>query len=276
MASSEDTAVARDGLVGRTKLLRKTFRTVGRRLARDPGAVRHEGLALPPPETRQGGHHFKDDAAFLAAGRRDARRLQETFGVTTQTRVLDVGCGNGRLAIGLLAQVGEMCAYTGVDVAPRSIAWCRRHITTEHPGIRFVHVDVANARYNPAGRRLSAGYRLPLPDRSVDVIHLYSVFSHMEPEDVRVYLREFSRLLADGGGVFLTAFVEDDVEPVTVNPAGYGPLRWSGELHCVRYERGFFTRLVDAAGLRIDRFHHRSDVDWQSAIVLRAATASVA
>lgn len=263
-------------LLGALRHSRKTLRRVRRGLARDPGAVRHQGLALPPPQHRQGGRHFKDDAAFVAAGRRDARRLQETFGVTTETRVLDIGCGAGRLAIGLLAQVGEMRSYTGVDVAWRSVDWCRRHITDEHAGMRFVHVDVANPRYNPGGRKLGDDFRLPLPDGSADVIHLYSVFSHMEPDDVRVYLREFARLLAGAGGVFLTAFVEDGVEPVAVNPEGYGPLRWSGELHCVRYDRGFFARLVDEAGLRVDRVDHRSDVDWQSAIVLRPARASVA
>jgi SAM-dependent methyltransferase len=250
--------------------MQKTLRTARRRLTGDPGAVRYQGIAIPPPEDRQGGRHFQDNAAFVAAGAGDAARLQDAFGLTTSSRVLDIGCGNGRLAIGLLHQIGEMRSYTGVDIAARSIEWCDRHIAGEHPGMRFVHIDVANERYNPAGAELSDGYRLPLPDQSADVIHLYSVFSHMQTQDVRVYLREFARLLAGGGGVFLTAFVEHDVQDMAVNPPDYGPIAWEGALHCVRFDRVFFERLVAEAGLRIERLDHGSDPDGQSAIYLRA------
>jgi SAM-dependent methyltransferase len=253
--------------------MQKTLRTARRRLTGDPGAVRYQGIAIPPPEDRQGGRHFQDDGAFVASGAHDASRLEDAFGLTTTSRVLDIGCGNGRLAIGLLHQLGEMKSYTGIDVAARSIDWCDRHIASEHPGMRFIHIDVANERYNPAGTELRDTYRLPLPDESADVIYLYSVFSHMETEDVRIYLGEFARLLASGGGVFLTAFVEHDVEEMAVNPPDYGPIGWEGALHCVRFERAFFERLVSEAGLRVDRLDHRSDPDGQSAIYLRSILA---
>jgi SAM-dependent methyltransferase len=251
--------------------MQKSLRTARRLLTGDPGSMRYQGIAIPPPEDRQGGRHFQADAAFVAAGDADAGRLEDAFGLTNASRVLDIGCGNGRLAIGLLHRLGEMHSYTGVDIAARSIDWCDRHIAREHRGMRFIHIDVANGRYNPAGTKLSDGYQLPLADGSADVIYLYSVFSHMQTEDVRIYLGEFARLLASGGGVFLTAFVEHDVDEMAVNPPDYGPIAWEGALHCVRFEHVFFERLVNEAGLRLERFDHRSDPDGQSAIYLRSS-----
>src|SRR4051812_28493355 len=87
-------------------------------------ASRYGDLLIPPPELRQGGRHFQDDAAFVEAGAVDALRLRDAFGLTADTRILDVGSGAGRLAIGLLDQIGEMHAYTGVDVSERSVRWC--------------------------------------------------------------------------------------------------------------------------------------------------------
>ena len=242
---------------------------------------RFSTLTLPPPDIRLGGAHFLDDRTFVQSGMADVRRLERAFGLAAGDVVLDIGCGVGRLAIGVVA-TENAAEYVGMDVAKDSIAWCRRNIQRHHPALRFVHLDVANARYQPDGRAIDDSYRLPLPDASVAVIHLYSVFSHMEADDVRRYLREFRRLLRPDGGVFLTAFLEDGVEDVAINPAGYGPLKWDGALHAVRFSRAFFERLVDDAGLSISRLDPHTETDEQSAVYLvrshqgapHAATAS--
>lgn len=239
------------------------------RIAR-AGSVTLDGIELPPPSIRLGGHNFQDDRSFLAAAVRDGQRLQHDLGVTTSSRILDIGCGVGRLPIGLRAQLGALPRYTGVDVDAGVIRWCRRHIND--PAAAFVHLDLANERYNPSGQSITGSFRLPMTNESFDVIYLYSVFSHMLMPDVMAYLHEFRRLLAEGGTVFLTAFIEEGVDDVAVNPEGYGefPGEWEGALHCVRFSRGFFDRNVAAAGLEIFRFDHASDTDGQSAVFLRA------
>lgn len=144
------------------------------------------------------------------------------------SRLLDFGCGVGRLAIGLRSHFGSLNHYTGVDVDPGGIAWCAKHITGAD--VSFIHIDLANEHYNPKGEALDEDFRVPLLAGSFDVSHLCSVFSHMETEDVVAYPGEFDRLLAPGGQVFLTAFVEDDVDDIAINPAGYGtfPGEWTG------------------------------------------------
>lgn len=235
------------------------------------GSIQVGDIALPPGRIRLGGHNFTSDHDFVVAAKRDASRLVERFDVRESSRVLDIGCGVGRLAIGLKLHLGHMPRYTGIDLDSGCIGWCNRHLA--EPGVRFVRINVANERYNPLGKPLSDGSRLPFPSASFDVVHLYSVFSHMRSQDVRVYLHEIRRLLAPSGRVFLTAFIEDGVEDEAINPPGYGlfPGEWQGALHCVRFSRGFFGREVEVAGLDIEDFDHASDTDGQSAVILRPA-----
>ena len=48
-----------------------------------------------------GGKHFKNDAAFIKTAVRDVKRLEKYAGLTKDSRLLDWGCGAGRLAVGV-------------------------------------------------------------------------------------------------------------------------------------------------------------------------------
>jgi SAM-dependent methyltransferase len=245
------------------KSVRAALRRLGERRAR-----RFDGALLPPAHMRYCGAEFRDDATFLASGKAEARRLMSEFGLDRHTRMLEIGCGPGRLPIGILAEFGDIDRYDGVDVDARAIRWCRTFITAGHPGFVFHHVAARNARYNPDGPPMDARFRLPLPDGGYDLVYLHSVFSNMEPDDVRVYAREFHRLLKPDGRGFLTAFVEENVPPVTVNPTDY-LIRISGPLHVARYEKGYFLGLLESEGLAVEHFGHRADLGGQSVVHLR-------
>src|SRR5438034_7342972 len=236
---------------------RDTFRL--RSLLRRDRVVRG-GTVLPPRPLRLGGPSFADDDRFLKTAQDEARRLVTSLGLSSSSRVLDVGCGVGRLAIGILSEVGDIREYWGVDVDERSVQWCRQYVEREHPRFRFVRLDVGNPRYNPSGQALMPGLRLPFPDHAFEIIYLYSVFSHMLEEDARLYLAEFHRLLVPSGRLFLTAFAEDAVPRGTINPPGYRR-PWSGPLHCVRYETGFLRPMVSESGLTIDRTEYATEAD---------------
>jgi len=213
-----------------------------------------------------GGKHFKNDDAFIRTAVRDVKRLERLAGLTQNSRLLDWGCGAGRLAIGIREHYkdGRISDYHGVDVQPDLIDWARTNLTA--PGFRFTCVDVANERYNPAG----------LPDRtlaaepaSVDVFYAYSVFSHMNDEDTAAYLKLIGQALSAQGKAFVTCFVEEGVPDWVENPEGYGPLEWKGRLHCTRFARQHFEALVAAAGMAVDRFVYGRETDGQSLYVLR-------
>jgi SAM-dependent methyltransferase len=236
------------------------------------GGVRHAGVLLPPREARWCGPRFRDDAFFLASARAEAERLCGRMGCGPATRVLEVGCGYGRLAIGLRERL-PLLHYLGVDVHAASIAWCARQLTPHTPSYHFVRLDVENARYNPGGAPLDERFRLPLGDGEADLAYLYSVASHLPEPHLTVYLRELARVLAPGGCAFLTAFVEGEVPPVSENPAGYAVSRCQGPLHVVRYRQTHFLALAEAAGLCCDTLEHGQETDGQSALYLRHADA---
>ena len=129
-------------------------------------------------------------------------------------------------------------------------------------------MDIRNERYNPKGAvTLREGWKFPYEPDSFDLIFLYSVFTHLDLDSACTYLADFPRILAPGGNVVLTAYVEEDVPNIVVNPEDYRP-RTSGPLHRVRYERQYFANLVEQRGLRVEDTEHEEGYDQQSFLYL--------
>jgi SAM-dependent methyltransferase len=232
--------------------------------------VRLGRSVLPAQHLRFGGPEFKDDTFFLASGRKEAQRLIDRCGLTSETRILDIGCGVGRLAIGILSLMEKPPRYWGLDVDTHSVRWCKRHIEAKQSRFQFDRVNALNRRYNPSGVDLEASFRLPYENASFELVYLYSVFSHMMPKDVELYLAQFHRLLTTTGEIFLTNFVETNVPDVVENPEGYHR-EWTGALHCVRYEQRYFESLIRGAGFEIRGFDYGQETDGQSAFYLSRA-----
>lgn len=150
-----------------------------------------------------GGHDFHQIGGRLAA------LAIELGGLGPDERILDVGCGFGRLAVALTSYIrnGE---YTGLDLDARGIRWCRKHITPAHPNFWFAHADVANSHYNPRGRVSPAELRFPCANASVDVAFASSLFTHLLPPAADHYVWEMSRVLKPGGRAVATFFLLDD------------------------------------------------------------------
>ena len=235
-------------------------------LRRSGDCVLVDGLPVPTEGIRLSGKAIPDSHAYLETARAEARRLVTDCGCQPGSTILDIGCGHGRLAVGLLSTITDI-NYLGVDVNPDSIAWCNRHFRP-WPSYQFSHLQVRNPRYYPGGKTLGESFQFPVPAASCDIIHLFSVFSHMEEEDMRIYLRDFPRLLRPHGRVLLTTFVEDNVPPVSVNPDGYIFEKCRGPLHVVRYERSHLFRLVQDSGFQVQHFGHRTELDQQSVLIL--------
>jgi ubiquinone/menaquinone biosynthesis C-methylase UbiE len=233
--------------------------------SRKSDAVNYEGLTLPPASLRFCGDEFKDDAYFVKSARLEVKRLIEHAGLSVGSRVLDIGCGPGRLAIGIIAELGSVASYIGVDVNEPALEWCQRHIAPAHPNFRFVRFDDENERYNPKGKAKNTP--LPAADASVDVINLYSVFSHLTYGNVVKTLKEMRRVIKPRGRVFLTAFVEENVPNYAINPPNYQE-HWVGALHCVRFDREFFESMLNEAGFLVTEFVHGRETNGQSAFYL--------
>src|SRR5688572_16856523 len=192
--------------------------------AESRGFVLHRGYRLPPKSMRHSmcGDAFRFDSFFFRSAVLEATRFRARLGYRKSSRIVDIGCGLGRLATGMLAKFGDV-RYLGIDANESFVRWCRENIERYHPAFQFVHLDMANELYNPAGTLNGSELRLQVDDGSADIVYLCSVFTNMLPEHVEAYIGEIGRILRSQGRCFLTAFVEDDVPNVTVNPTGYVP-----------------------------------------------------
>ncbi len=231
--------------------------------------VLYKGIVLPPRYLRHS-VEFKDDETFIRFAQRDVERLIENCRLGKDKCILDVGSGTGRLAIGILNQLGDIQAYRGIDILPLQVEWCQRHITTYHPMFQFKCLDLKNTRYNPKGEDLNSGFKFPFGGEDFDIIYLYSVFSHMEEKDMCIYLHDFRRVIKKNGYLFFTVFVEKNVPDVTINPDNYQADWGDSPLHCVRYNFDYLGKVLERYGFFISNFLYASDTDGQSAVIAKA------
>jgi len=152
---------------------------------------------------------FVGPSDFRVEGAHLLRLLVAVGGLRTTDRVLDIGCGCGRVAVPLMRYLttGD---YDGFDVGREAIEWCRREIAARDPRFRFRFADVANGAYNTAGATAAAAYRFPYDDDAFDFVFLTSVFTHMLPAALDRYLGEIARVLAPGGRVCATFFLSTE------------------------------------------------------------------
>ncbi len=235
----------------------------------EPSFIEHGELKLPPRSIRLGSMPKRSDEQYVKYAAGSVRLLEEHAGATAEARIIDIGCGPGRLFIGMQFRWGEVKRYSGLDVDPTGIRWANEYLA-EKGRVSFDHMDVANERYHPKGQKIDHAFRFPAKDHAWDLAVLFSVFSHMGIADIVCYLSDLSRIIAEGGKIFCTLFVEDDVPDEEENPKGY-LAEWSGPLHCVRLNRSLFERKVQANGWRVAGFNHRAMASGQSIYVLDKA-----
>jgi SAM-dependent methyltransferase len=149
----------------------------------------YQGIELPgfPPEEVQkrfvgasGEHALREAFNFY-------RAIKTYASITPDSRILDFGCGWGRITRFFLKDVfPHRENIFGVDVMPEAIEICRQ---TKTPG-NFILID----NHPP----------LDFPPESFDLIYAYSVFSHLSEAVSLEWLEEFSRLLKPDGLLVVT------------------------------------------------------------------------
>jgi len=101
-------------------------------------------------------------------------------------RILDWGCGPGRIIRHLPTVVGNGCEYFGTDYNKKTIDWCSQNL----PDIHFNN------------NTLKA--QLPYADNFIDVIYGISIFTHLSEQLHFDWYRELYRVLKPNGIMFLT------------------------------------------------------------------------
>ena len=120
------------------------------------------------------------DDAFLAARSVDDYADFLTPHLAPDDHLLDVGCGDGALALGLAARTGRV---TGLDIDADELTEARAHAD---------RLGITNADF-----REGSAYATGLPDGHVEVVFAHSLLEALDrPVDA---LREMVRVLRSGG-----------------------------------------------------------------------------
>lgn len=137
--------------------------------------------------------HEPSESAFIEQGRHSLTDLERGLRVVDKqfgdfSRLLDFGCGCGRVTRHLAALVREhpTLEVHGCDIDSDAIAWAQENL----PFATFLHNDGLPP--------------LPYPDAHFDIVTNHSVFTHL-PEDYQdAWLAELRRVVEPGGILLLT------------------------------------------------------------------------
>lgn len=212
---------------------------------------------LPPLKLRDVG-----PSDFEATGQEFLEHFIKVGDLQPYERVLDIGCGSGRMALPLTTYLSPTGAYVGMDIVKPSIVWCQQNISPNFPNFQFFHTDLYNQRYNPQGRASADNYTFPLPNHHFSFIFLTSVFTHLLPDSTKNYLSQLARLLSWQGRILATFFVLNESQQSLADLGqndidfkyGTGPYRTRSETtpeSAVAYSEPFLQQLIDDCGLKI-------------------------
>lgn len=158
---------------------------------------------LVPPR----GRIFVGKGDFERIGQLYLKYFIEHCDLKPEERVLDAGCGIGRIAIPLTSYLSTEGEYRGFDIVDHGIDWCQKNISSRFPNFRFHWANIYNKAYNPNGKCQASEYKFPYKDEAFDFVFLASLFTHMLFEEMRNYLLEVSRVLRPGGRCLITFFL---------------------------------------------------------------------
>jgi SAM-dependent methyltransferase len=171
------------------------------------------------------GHHDADFGAWQFWW------LLRHVGLRPDDRVLDLGCGTGRLTTHLVPFLNHG-HYSGLDISEEAL-------------------DIARARVPDEVRRDRAptltrndDLRLEEVDGEVDIVWANSLLTHLPKRDVVELLAHLADVLADEGQAFLTFF---DEPQQSAKDFGYTP----GDIHDIGANLGVHVRIIDR-----DAFDH--------------------
>jgi len=218
--------------------------------------ARNRLMPVPPSESI-----FVGDGDFRAIGAEFLRHFVRFGGLRPSHRVLEIGCGIGRMALPL-TQYLTTGSYDGMDVVRAGIDWCAEKITPAYPNFRFHHMDVANDLYNPGGTIDPTAVTLPFTDKSFDFIILTSVLTHLQAAESLAYAWEINRLMRAKGRCFISLFLVNNAardglragkSRVPFNPKETGPTFLSDPAMpsaAVAHDEAFMLDLFASVSLR--------------------------
>jgi SAM-dependent methyltransferase len=203
---------------------------------------------------------------YWYVGERALSLLKKLARLRSSDRVLDVGCGIGRLAWPLARKLNRSGSYDGLDVVKAYTDWCVASLGLDPVRFRFHHADIRNSSYNPNGTIGAKDFVFPWAEDSFSLTIATSLFTHLLPDVTVHYVREIARTLRREGRLFVSLFLLDASSREAVaagitNPSFGFPME-HGLLHdlavpesAVAYDAEWIFETLAAAGLSVTAVH---------------------
>jgi SAM-dependent methyltransferase len=153
--------------------------------------------------------------------KRERREMLTRYGLTPDSRVLDVGCGTGQMADALLDYLSPQGRYAGTDIGAEAIAFCNRQFA--RPNFAFRQGGMTTIPFGP--------HHGPF-----DLAIYFSVFTHTFVDESALLLAETRKLLAPTGCVVADVITSELCE------------RGAGHRGEMVVNREYFLRLAGAVG----------------------------
>lgn len=180
---------------------------------------------IPPRALRRSGGGI---ASYISGGQGQMERLIRLAGLTPASQLLDVGCGDGRLASALF-EFFEEGSYRSFEVQKRYLDFLKGAIARKNPKFSFEYADLWHSYYNPRGQYKTEEYVFPYDDNTFDIVFLNSIFTHFLPVTIAHYLDEINRVLKPDGTVLATYFIAND-ESIELDKRGLSATSLRGAL----------------------------------------------
>lgn len=212
---------------------------------------------LVPPRSRI----FIGGGDFKQTGNDFKKLFIDIGGLRPNDRVLDIGCGIGRMAGPLTSYLTSEGLYEGFDIVKDGIDWCQENITPRYPNFHFQQADIHNDHYNPSGRYKATDYVFPYEDNLFDFAFLTSVFTHMPKAEVDHYVAEIGRVLKPGGRCLVTFFLLNDESKqlMTTSKSAHNLKHFVDGRYiaypddpeiCVGFDESYVTQLFTRSGMQ--------------------------
>ena len=188
--------------------------------------------------------------------------------MTADDRLLDMGCGCGRLALSLVNELGPDGSYVGFDVHAPSVRWCQKHLEQTSPDVHFYHADLSSL-YNPNGKLQATDYRFPVDSETVTLAVGCSLFTHLTRVVAEAYLRQLHRVLAPAGRAIISMFLLNKEQDLLQRKTGAGlrfiygdgDSKWCYPARPeagIAYSEQYVLRVAHEIGLHVDQVIHGS------------------
>ncbi|HKJ17435.1 MAG TPA: class I SAM-dependent methyltransferase [Xanthomonadales bacterium] len=175
-----------------------------------------------------------------------AEQVRVALDVQPTDRVLELGCGVGRIGRELSPHCG---AWVGTDISENMIENARTRLAE---------------RDNASFHQLTRTSLEMLENDSIDKAYSIAVFCHMDKEDLYLYLQELNRIIRPGGLIFVETW--NLAHPVGWRRWEYEPLNWAHSDHSQRKDVARnqfctpeeFALYVSHAGFKVLANYHDS------------------